>query len=323
MASVASISAIFAFAGIALLDLSRASIGGRYPARTVAGLGAAQHRTLARAAKYDGMYPDLSDSELAVLAMDSTWAAVYNPAGMLAHPHQKQDVKSRTTEKTLVSRLASTFGREGHLVQRLDRPVSGISLVAFDPKTCTLMHNALSQKGARKTYYALCFGNGDEHRGRGPFLIDQPLRDKSNKNESLQHQMKDALTEVEVLWGSQRPDCCLVRAQPQTGRFHQIRRHLQSISLPILGDDYNSHLVQADWEACGLKLPPDRVFLHLHRIFLPATKVTPPIDVMCPLPPDFAMLVQHAFPSWADEAEAALPELFGPPPPNLRYQRPR
>ena len=34
------------------------------------------------------------------------------------------------------------------------------------------------------------------------------------------------------------PQCCLVRAKPTTGRYHQIRRHLRNISLPILGDSH-------------------------------------------------------------------------------------
>eukprot|EP00930_Biecheleria_cincta_P085553 TRINITY_DN74935_c0_g1_i1.p1 TRINITY_DN74935_c0_g1~~TRINITY_DN74935_c0_g1_i1.p1 ORF type:complete len:262 (-),score=36.61 TRINITY_DN74935_c0_g1_i1:155-880(-) len=240
---------------------------------------------------------------------------------MLVHPHEKQGWKSRASETTLVDRLASTFGREGHVVTRLDRQVSGISIVAFDKQSCTLLQDAFKHDNATKVYYALCFGEGAEHVGRGSFPIDRPLRDMSNKNESLQQQLKPSVTQAEVLWSGKHPDCCFVRAEPKTGRFHQIRRHLQSLDLPILGERYNNHLATADWESCGLSLPKGRVLLHLHRISLPETKVSPAIDVTCPLPPDFRKLLQQACPKWVDTAASTLPELFAARPPNLRYSQ--
>lgn len=265
----------------------------------------------------DTMYPELSHREVAVLARGSTWAAVYNPAGTVAHPHK---FRSKATRNPLVNRLKVTFGRRVHLVHRLDRQVSGISLVAFDPQTCSAMHSALVGPSAIKTYYAFCRGNGTSFRERGPFILDRPLRDRSNRNETLRNQMKNASTEATVLWGGDGPPCCLVRAQPRTGRYHQIRRHLRNVSLPVIGDDYARKQVREEWDRCGIRLP-DRVLLHLHRISLPATELTPPIDVSCPLPPELIGLVRRAFPDWIPAAEVALPELFAPPPPNLGYQR--
>lgn len=144
-------------------------------------------------------------------------------------------------------------------------------------------------------------------------MLDRPLRDKSNRNESLQQQMKNSSTEVEVLWGGDSPGCCLVRARPRTGRYQQIRRHLRNISLPILGDSYGRKGVREEWDACGTPLP-DRVLLHLHSISLPETERTPRLELVCPFPPDFVALLRQACSSWVQEAEASLPELFSSPP---------
>jgi len=259
----------------------------------------------------DLMYPHLGSSKVAILARGENWAVVYNPAGTIAHPHE---FRSWATANSLVQRLRRTFGRPVHLVHRLDRQVSGLSLVALDPQTCHAMHQALVGPRSTKTYYALCRGNGGGFIERGSFVLDRPLRDKWNRNSSLRHQMKNASTEVTVLCGSNSPGCCLVRVQPKTGRYQQIRRHLRNISLPVLGDSYGRSGVREEWATCGVPLP-DRVFLHLHAISLPATGRTPQLELACPLPPDVISLIRRACPSWAGEAEASLPALFAPPPP--------
>eukprot|EP00929_Paragymnodinium_shiwhaense_P080622 TRINITY_DN42056_c0_g1_i2.p1 TRINITY_DN42056_c0_g1~~TRINITY_DN42056_c0_g1_i2.p1 ORF type:complete len:340 (+),score=13.08 TRINITY_DN42056_c0_g1_i2:129-1148(+) len=266
----------------------------------------------------DTMYPDLPKGQLAVLAKGDRWAAVYNPAGLIAHHH----TEFRDKTVPLVKRFVRTFGHQAHLVHRLDRGTSGISLVAFDAEACAAMHGALVGPSSQKTYYAVCRSDGSKFQERGVFNLNRPLRDVSNRNHSLRSQMKEASTDVEVLFGGRDPDCCLVRAQPRTGRYHQIRRHLRNITLPILGDDYAKKQIQKAWSAVGHALP-DRVLLHLHRVQLPATEFTPAIDVRCPLPPDFADLLRRACATWAPEAEAALPELFAEPPPNLAEARPQ
>jgi tRNA pseudouridine32 synthase/23S rRNA pseudouridine746 synthase len=50
-------------------------------------------------------------------------------------------------------------------------------------------------------------------------------------------QGKPALTHLEVLSYDAGSDTTRVRLNPETGRSHQLRVHLQSIGHPILGDD--------------------------------------------------------------------------------------
>ncbi|CAE8604885.1 unnamed protein product [Polarella glacialis] len=238
----------------------------------------------------DSMYPELADQGVAVLAMGPNWAAVYNPAGIIAHCYKSRE---RTQGVTLMRLLAQTFRRKVHLVHRLDRQVSGITLVAFDPETVTAMHAALKSPEASKVYYALCRGSGEQFLQKGAFILDRPLRAKNKDTDEGRKVMQEAQTEVEVLLGGRSPDCCLVRAKPLTGRYHQIRRHLQNISMPILGDDYYKKSTEEHWEACGHRLP-DRIMLHLQSISLPATTHSPCLEVSCPLPPEFTSVIREA-----------------------------
>ena len=83
---------------------------------------------------------DLSRKELAVLARGENWAAVYNPSGATAHWHKKLTEQegqglfrgSRTVRLlglTLLGRAKHTLRRKCSLIGRLDRSVSGISLL--------------------------------------------------------------------------------------------------------------------------------------------------------------------------------------------------
>mmetsp|Transcript_25888 Transcript_25888/g.83514 ORF Transcript_25888/g.83514 Transcript_25888/m.83514 type:complete len:102 (+) Transcript_25888:472-777(+) len=99
-------------------------------------------------------------------------------------------------QDTLASRILNTFGRTPKLVHRLDRQTSGISLVAFDNVTRKALHDAL--KIGTKVYYALCRNSGEAHLGKGPFIIDRPLRRKNVETEELCQDYQDAKTEVSM-----------------------------------------------------------------------------------------------------------------------------
>ena len=74
-----------------------------------------------------------------------------------------------------------------------------------------------------------------------------------------------------------------------------MRKHLNGISHPILGDSkHGNSKTNREWrEQRGL--PSDRIMLHLARLQLPATDVTPMVDVLCPLPCDMEGLLRRHF----------------------------
>lgn len=252
----------------------------------------------------DDMYPELGRREVAVLAKGENWAVVYNPSGAVAHWH-KELYREEKKGGTLLGRAKRTLRRPVHLVGRLDRSVSGLSLLAFDPETA----EALQSVNASKVYYALCRNSGETFLDRGRFAVTRPLLDKKPFGKKHGNIMKESYTDVEVLVGGKDPNCCLVRAEPKTGRYHQIRRHLRNITLPILGDTYCKKRTREYFESFGIQLPR-RVMLHLYSIRVPATEKTPEIYVTCPLPPNFQHFIRDSFPSWASQAQELLPELF-------------
>jgi len=95
-----------------------------------------------------------------------------------------------------------------------------------------------------KYYQALACGSAPE---RG--FIDKPLGAKSgdewNPSDKVETLEKEAITTFETLWRYRVPgfgtsttitELSLLEVKPLTGRSHQIRRHLEQIGHPVIGD---------------------------------------------------------------------------------------
>jgi len=136
-------------------------------------------------------------------------------------------------------------------VHRIDAGTSGAVLCAATPTSRTRLAGWFADGKVKKTYLALVVG-----RARKKGVVRRPLRDPRRKR-SL-----DAVTRwwrVESLGGFS-----LVRVVPETGRRHQIRRHLHGIGLPVVGDE--RYRPRRFVPVPGF---PGRLWLHAHRLALP------------------------------------------------------
>jgi tRNA pseudouridine32 synthase/23S rRNA pseudouridine746 synthase len=107
---------------------------------------------------------------------------------------------------------------EMHPVHRLDREARGLMLLAHD-KAATARLSELFRRGkVRKEYMAVVRGTSDWTE----LTVAGPLDGKESRS----------LFRVVA----READTALVAARIETGRKHQIRRHLAGLGLPILGD---------------------------------------------------------------------------------------
>ena len=121
------------------------------------------------------------------------------------------------------------------LVHRLDRPVSGVVVLARTSKALQRMNDVFKNRKVEKTYWAVVKRQPPENRGE---LIHWLQKDPEKnltaafttcKEGSLRAQLKYQLR-------GKLNDFYLLEINPITGRPHQIRVQLSSIGCPIKGD---------------------------------------------------------------------------------------
>ncbi|CAE7449030.1 unnamed protein product [Symbiodinium sp. CCMP2456] len=134
-------------------------------------------------------------------------------------------------------------------VSRLDLPTSGVLLAAVGSETSLQAWWLLAQFAGRlisKSYLCLCFGKapaGAEREVSSPLLTTHSKYGGSGYSRTqVSSSGLPSKTRYKILatFGTQHlleEGVCLVKAQPVTGRTHQIRAHLASVGLPLVGDD--------------------------------------------------------------------------------------
>ena len=181
----------------------------------------------------------MNDSHpLKILYRDPFFVAVNKPAGLLVHRSRLAGREKRFALQMVRDRI----GRRVYPVHRLDRPTQGVLLFALSPETANKTARMFREGRVKKRYIALVRGHTRE---RG--AIDHPLGKPKDKRDpgSGNRTTSPAVTAYRRLATVELPFAvdkyptsryCLVELRPETGRRHQLRRHMKHISHPIIGD---------------------------------------------------------------------------------------
>ena len=185
---------------------------------------------------------------LEILYQDDVLVAVNKPAGMLVH----RSWLDRHETQFVMQTLRDQIGQRVYPIHRLDRPTSGVLLFALNSEIANLLCRQFEQKQIEKQYLAVVRGYVTGHGE-----IDYPLKvqldkiaDKFSQPDKAPQSavtFYEGLQTVEMPYGVGRyatSRYSLVRLIPQTGRKHQLRRHMKHIFHPILGDTQYGDLHQ-------------------------------------------------------------------------------
>lgn len=109
--------------------------------------------------------------------------------------------------------------RNAFIVHRLDRAATGLMVIAHSKKAAASLSALFAKREIEKRYQAIVQGQWPEN-----MTIYKPVDDKT------------AVSHVKVLGYSAERDQTLVEVKIDTGRKHQIRKHLSGAGFPIVGD---------------------------------------------------------------------------------------
>ncbi len=158
---------------------------------------------------------------------------INKPAGVLSHAtHQDKDDEFTVAD---FIKQRGEFDSENYrdgIVHRLDRATSGVMILAKNQPTANYFKQQFKDRKIHKTYHAVVTGQLKHPQAK----IDLPLK-RSLKNAGkfmVDASGKEAITIYHLV--KSIDDQHLIKLQPQTGRTHQLRVHMNYLNLPILGD---------------------------------------------------------------------------------------
>ncbi len=146
-----------------------------------------------------------------LIAQSRQYSVWHKPAGMMSSG-------TRFGDHFAIDRyIQQALDRQTYLVHRLDRFTRGLMVIAETQKAAATLSEQFQQRTTEKRYLTVVEGEVP-----GPVTITAELDGK----EAISH-----VTPIESAKGRS-----LLEVHIETGRKHQIRRHLLSIGLPVLGD---------------------------------------------------------------------------------------
>ena len=223
------------------------------------------------------------DIPLDVVYEDDDVIVVNKPTGLVVHPAPGHP------DGTLVNALLHHCGdslsgiggeKRPGIVHRIDRDTSGLIIAAKNDAAHLALSAQLKDHSLSRTYECLVTGNMKQDSGTVNAPIGRSSADR--KKMAVVPTGRRAVTHWEVV--ARYPGVTHLRCRLETGRTHQIRVHMAYIGHPILGDT----VYGAKKQVPGLT----GQCLHAAGLRFVHPRTGEPVELHCPLPPEFTAMLQ-------------------------------
>ncbi len=216
-----------------------------------------------------------------ILHRDDRLVVVAKPSGLMVHR------TNISRDRVFLSEiLREQLGQRVWTVHRLDRATSGVLLCALDVEAAGELGKQFMAGTVDKRYLAVVRGwIGDEG------VVDRPLRHERRGDQ-------DAITRFRCLARAELGEpvaphptarYSLVELVPETGRRHQLRRHMNGLAHPIIGDV--NHGDRRHNRLFRIKFGSHRLLLHAERLAFDHPDGTRRLDLKTTVPDEFGQVI--------------------------------
>ncbi len=212
-----------------------------------------------------------------ILFEDNHLLVINKPPGVLAQGDNTKDCSVLDIVKNIIKIRDEKPGKVYlGLVHRLDRPTSGVMVLAKTSKALSRLNKQFAEKTTSKTYWAIVSGTAADT----PTRLSHFLIRKQAQNKSYAHRKEVPNSKFSELIYTKKRDLdryTLLEIELLTGRHHQIRAQLSAEELIIKGD-----------LKYGAKRPNKDGSIHLHarKLTIIHPTLKEPISFTAPPPKD-------------------------------------
>lgn len=221
--------------------------------------------------------------DLNILYQDENIAVIEKPSGLAVQGGEGVGI-------CVIGILSSQLNRRIFPVHRLDKDTAGILVTALSKEAAAIYSAFFSRKKIVKQYQAVCLNCPRRPSGE----IRLPLEKK--KKDGAPSDVQEAVTFYRVEKSSLDGSFCFVSLRIETGRMHQIRRHLALSGFPVAADDKYGDFA---------KNREIRRLYGIKKLQLAATSLILPVldggkermlEISCPLPSHMEVCIATLFP---------------------------
>lgn len=220
----------------------------------------------------------------AILFQDDYIIAIDKPVDLPVHKNDFMPVDSLYLTK-LVGEIC---GKSVYPVHRLDSKTSGVILLAFSREVAAALSKQFEQREVKKSYIIICKDKPGEGSWNGPVLIKKKKKRVSALTRFTTIKSVDTFISYKKVVNV---GLSLVKAYPETGRWHQLRQHFSFKRFDILGDTQHG-----DWtlnrimtEHTGVK----RLLLHASSLTFRHPDNGEEMSLKAPLPDAFEQVLNQ------------------------------
>ena len=232
---------------------------------------------------------DKEDINFDVIHEDNDFIIVNKHPGLIMHPGS--GCYNGTLANGLIFKYPELVNlpRSG-IVHRLDKDTSGVLLIARTEKFRNYFIQQMQERSVKKEYVAVVIGST-----LGSFVIEDSIgRDKFNRTKmSIRADGKEARTFIKLK--EKIHNYSVLDISIETGRTHQIRVHLSSKKLPIIGDKIYDPAKSIAKESSSKLVQIIRSFprqaLHAKFLSFECPKTKKQISFEAPIPKDIDNLI--------------------------------